>query len=210
MLPKWIYFFFPKSVTNYWLHSQWWLGLIVMFCCIVSDKTNIILLMKINVQILFLGQNANVVSLMVMNIINRTDLKTQRLGTCNTNYLNKKTQYQAWAQAICADSGETSAVSPRWKTKATQPGLPHATETCAFGLFAFFNWAGNWCYFWKYLQFHYHCRSLNKVTANGGKCRSAKVMKGSSHEYRFLAGRRKIGVPLICFLKLFCMMTHMS
>lgn len=46
-----------------------------MFCHIVLDNNNIIRLMKINVQILSLGQNANVVDLVVTNIIKRSDLK---------------------------------------------------------------------------------------------------------------------------------------
>lgn len=49
-----------------------------MFCHIVLDNNNIIRLMKINVQILSLGQNANVVDLVVTNVIKRSDLKNPK------------------------------------------------------------------------------------------------------------------------------------
>lgn len=49
-----------------------------MFCHIVSDKNNMMLLMKTNVQILLPGQNADVVGLMVRIITNRSDFKKKK------------------------------------------------------------------------------------------------------------------------------------
>lgn len=83
-------YFCHKSVPNYWLNLKWLLGVIVMFCHIVSDKNNAKLLMKTNVQILFPGQKGNVVGLMVMIIINRSNIKKKKKRLGNLHYLFSK------------------------------------------------------------------------------------------------------------------------